>query len=150
MNKTLIIGIGNSGRQDDGLGWAFLDAIENLIPENIDLEYRYQLQVEDAELISHYDKIVFVDADLVQYPEGFNFKTLMPNPLNSYTSHELSPENILELCHTIYQKFPECFILGISGKAFHLSIGMTEEAHENLLNSIHFFIDEQLKIVTTF
>ena len=46
--KTIILGIGNNGRQDDGLGWAFLDFLEEQ-NTTIDLEYRYQLQIEDAE-----------------------------------------------------------------------------------------------------
>ena len=44
--RRLIIGIGNSGRADDGLGWAYLDAIASLDLEEIDTEYKYQLQIE--------------------------------------------------------------------------------------------------------
>ena len=44
----LIIGIGNSSRGDDGLGWAFLDTISQMQPLPGQLEYRYQLVVEDA------------------------------------------------------------------------------------------------------
>jgi Ni,Fe-hydrogenase maturation factor len=62
LSRTLLIGIGNSGRADDGLGWAFLDEVEKTLPKNYDLEYRYQLQVEDAELISHYNTVFFIDA----------------------------------------------------------------------------------------
>ncbi len=31
-NKNIIIGIGNCGREDDGLGWAFLDEIKSKLP----------------------------------------------------------------------------------------------------------------------
>ena len=60
-DKTIVIGIGNNGRQDDGLGWMFLDFLDEQ-NANIDLEYRYQLQIEDADLISNYDTVIFVDA----------------------------------------------------------------------------------------
>ncbi len=147
--KTLIIGIGNSGRQDDGLGWAFLDQIELYLDESFNIEYRYQLQVEDAELISHFGKVIFVDADLVHYLNGYNYSKLIPKDVQSYTSHELNPESVLQLSQTIYKNAPEAFLLGISGEKFHLEIGLTDFAHLNLKNAVKFFIAEYLKIVTT-
>ena len=58
LDKIIIIGVGNSGRQDDGLGWAFLDEIKRKFP-GIKIEYKYQLQIEDADLISSYDTVFF-------------------------------------------------------------------------------------------
>ena len=54
---TLLIGIGNSGRQDDGLGWAFLDAVCSQPDLKAQCEYRYQLQIEDAELVSRFERV---------------------------------------------------------------------------------------------
>jgi len=45
--KAIIFGIGNNSRQDDGLGWMFLDFLEGQ-NKNIALEYEYQLQIEAA------------------------------------------------------------------------------------------------------
>ena len=58
----LIIGIGNSGRNDDGLGWKFVDIASQTMRGYFDVEYRYQLQIEDAELVSKYNKVIFADA----------------------------------------------------------------------------------------
>lgn len=146
--KTLIIGIGNSGRQDDGLGWAFLDEIKPYLDEKYEIEYRYQLQVEDAELISHFGKVIFVDADLIHYINGYNYNKLTPKDVQSYTSHELNPESVLQLSQTIYKNKPEAYLLEISGENFHLKIGLTDFAHLNLKKAIHFFLDENFKIVT--
>ena len=71
FNKLLLIGIGNSGRGDDGLGWKFTDLISEKNYHWIDLEYRYQLQIEDTELINNYDTIVFVDASHTVLKDGF-------------------------------------------------------------------------------
>ena len=57
-NKCIIFGIGNSGRQDDGLGWAFLDLLKKNEFEKASFEYKYQLQIEDAELICNYDTVL--------------------------------------------------------------------------------------------
>ena len=59
--KTLLIGIGNYGRADDALGWKFIDEFSDR-DDLYDFEYRYQLQIEDAELVTKYEKVIFVDA----------------------------------------------------------------------------------------
>ena len=59
--SCLIYGIGNVGRQDDGLGWAFIDWLEavGLCPK-ADLMRHYQLHLEDADLISYKKKVLFI------------------------------------------------------------------------------------------
>jgi len=136
MKQTIVIGIGNSGRRDDGLGWAFLEEIEQKWPELCDFEYRYQLQIEDAELISHYERVLFVDADLNQHKRGFEFRPVRALAGASFTTHEMSPGNVLDLCQKIYNKSPDCFLLAISGISFELELGLSETGERNLLNSL--------------
>ena len=50
-SNTLIIGIGNSGRRDDGLGWAFVNEIQSRMPDDFDYEWRYQLQVDRKSVV---------------------------------------------------------------------------------------------------
>ena len=138
-DKTLLIGIGNIGRQDDGLGWLFLDKISELFPDYFDVEYRYQLQVEDAELISHYGKVIFVDAHAGLQNEAFVWQKCIPKIPETYTSHELEPEAVFYLTKTIYSKSPDAYVLGIAGKSFDLQIGLTDFAKGNLQKAIDFF-----------
>lgn len=138
----LILGIGNSGRRDDGLGWAFLDFWEERLPHGWDCEYRYQLQVEDAQLIATYDRVYFIDADRRAHPNGFLFEEIQGHQEESFTSHELSPKMILYLCKSIYEKEPEAFLLGISGEEFQLKNGLSETAIKNLAKAITFFDSE--------
>ncbi len=144
--NILIIGIGNSGRSDDGLGWAFLEALESDIPSNYQLEYRYQLQIEDAELISRYDRIYFVDAHIEQFEKGFQLKKGVPKPTESYTTHQLDPETVLFLAESIYDARPESFVLGISGVNYDLEIGLSERAKINLESALKFFNEEILEL----
>ena len=58
----LLIGIGNCSRRDDGLGWAFLDKLKKKMPTGVELIYKYQLNIEDAEMISKTDTVIFIDA----------------------------------------------------------------------------------------
>ena len=143
-DKTIVIAIGNCGREDDGLGWAFLDQIKHNLSNNFDIEYRYQLQVEDAELISNYKKVYFVDACKNETKNGFFIKKCLPIETYSFTSHALSPETILHLTTNLYHKKPESFIVGISGKSFQLKMGLTDKAITNLQESVSFFEEECL------
>ncbi|MGA9270965.1 MAG: hydrogenase maturation protease [Lutimonas sp.] len=130
--RTLVLGIGNSGRKDDGLGWEFIDFLKKQEIENLELDYRYQLQIEDAELISHYDRIIFVDATKEPTTDGFYLRPCSKKVLTEMNSHSLHPETVSSLCSSIYGRDPECFILGIEGNQWGLETGLSPEARKNL------------------
>ena len=49
---VLVIGYGNPGRMDDGLGPATIDELEKLAIDGVDLDADYQLTVEDAAAVA--------------------------------------------------------------------------------------------------
>ncbi len=136
--KRILIGIGNSGRSDDGLGWSFVEDIESS-GFGGDVFQRYQLQIEDAELISHYDEVIFVDACHDNLAVGYEMRPCFPANEFSFTTHELSPETILFLCKDLYQKEPETKILVIEGKNWELEIGLSDLAKMNLEKAVKGF-----------
>ncbi len=146
--RTLLFGIGNCGRADDGLGWAFLDEIERNLPSNFDIEYRYQLQVEDAEIAQNYDTIIFIDAHIATFDSGFEWKICIPKASDTYTSHELNPETILHLTKTIYNKQPTAFTLGITGVNYELALGLSSVASNNLTKALDYFNKNILNLIT--
>ncbi len=136
---TLIFGIGNNGRCDDGLGWAFINSIKKdgffkgkLLP-------RYQLQIEDAERISHFDQVIFVDAYKGDLENGFEWKECEASNSPAFTTHNLAPDTIVYLCQELYHKFPKAYTLLIQGEVWDLNIGMTSTAQENLRKALRFF-----------
>ncbi|MCA0153364.1 hydrogenase maturation protease [Winogradskyella vincentii] len=140
-HKTIIIGIGNNGRQDDGLGWSFLDLInEDELP--FDLEYRYQLQIEDAELISKYDNVIFVDACKTEIEEGYDLYPCLPADNYSFSTHALSPETILYITNELYNINPNAQILAIHGINYELEIGLSSIASKNLKRAYKYFKDK--------
>ena len=90
-SKMLLIGIGNTGRGDDGLGWEFVERINDLGYDFLDYEYRYQLQVEDAELIARYDIVVFADASHQELDGGFELRRCISASHSYFTTHAQSP-----------------------------------------------------------
>jgi len=135
--KILVIGIGNIGRQDDGLGWMILDHIVDEF-KFVDTEYRYQLQIEDAELASNYSTVIFADATKEQINDGFYFKNCKVSTTHGMNTHAVHPETIVGLTNNLYHKYPETFILGIQGYHWELKEGVSEKALDNLKKAIDF------------
>ena len=144
LDNTLIIGIGNNTRQDDGLGWCFLDALENMGVDPDKLLCKYQLMVEDAELIADYQTVFFVDASKEQYPGGFEMEPLLPAEEVGFSTHEVPPNQILNLCDTIYNKLPKAYLIKITGYTWEIEIALSEEANRNLENALAHFKQEFL------
>jgi hydrogenase maturation protease len=138
-DKILIIGIGNSSRSDDGLGWKFLEHL----PEEtayVNLQYRFQLQVEDADFIKDYGTVIFVDATEKTVPDGFQFSACDPVSFqDSFTSHRLEPSAVLWLCSEIYDSCPDAYLMAISGDIWELKEGLSPNAVNNLTKALKYF-----------
>ncbi|UCE94433.1 MAG: hydrogenase maturation protease [Flavobacteriaceae bacterium] len=141
----LIIGIGNSGRSDDGLGWELLGFIEKTFP-HIECLYRYQLQVEDAFIISDYETVLFIDATHEVTEKGYYFRPCSPNQEFGLTSHALEPTTVLWLENKLYKKNPKAYILGVQGFKWELSSDPSENGLINL-NKAKAFLKEQLSTI---
>ena len=138
-SKALLIGIGNSARSDDGLGWAFVERVEQVELFSGDWLYRFQLNLEDAELVTKYKHVLFVDAHKGELANGYSFRKCMPDAGADFSTHQLSPESILYLSQQLYDVLPQAFILGIQGYQWELKEGLTAEAQKNLQKALAWF-----------
>ena len=134
--KILIYGYGNPGRQDDALGNELIEKLETWSFENkisnLSLDSNYQLNIEDAEAISNYDFVIFVDAS--EEP----IKDLMFTRVNSsdakieFSMHAVSTSYVLDLCEKMYNKTPKTYLLHIKGYEWEFQEPMTAKSLENL------------------
>ena len=125
MNRSLIIGIGNTLRGDDGAGVYAAERISPELPDT-DVVLTQELHPELADRIREYANVLFIDASLrtrrpvitILDPDAET-----PHP----SSHALSPEGLLSLCRSTYQSLPRCAVL-IEIPAFDCDLGekMTE------------------------
>ena len=137
--ETILFGIGNSGRSDDGLGWAFLDRIQQDSGFRGRIEYRYQLHVEDAALISRAEHVIFVDSYKGELPDGFQWEPCRPSGDFEFTTHVLPPRAVMYICEDLYGKSPRADVLMIQGSSWDLRIGMSPEAEFHLDRALRFF-----------
>jgi len=149
--RTLIIGYGNPGRQDDGLGPAFIQQLSHLETEQVHLRSNYQLTVEDAYDAQDYEQVIFVDACLnsgqisklnsSQDKEiPFLFEQIENTNDTGLGSHSLSPNGVIRLCETLYNKSPKAFVLAILGYEFdQFEECLSAPANANLQAALRFF-----------
>ena len=137
--SSLIYGIGNVGRRDDGLGWAFVDRLEERQPPPRAVLHRnYQLNFEDAHLISEFARVLFVDATKELAVSSFSLTRPEPMLDFSFTSHAISVPSILATAKQCFGYLPEVYLLAIRGYEWELQMGLTEPAEQNLGDSLRF------------
>ena len=138
---ALICGIGNVGRQDDGLGWAAIDWIEDsgLVPQAECLRL-YQLQLQDAEDLSRKSRVLFVDATQDEAVASFEWQRPLPRQDYSFTSHAISVPALMATCQTCFGRLPEVFVLAIRGHEWELEQGLSLRAQRHLEAALRSFI----------
>jgi hydrogenase maturation protease len=139
--KILIIGYGNPGRLDDGLGPALAERFRQAEPapgnfqalEQLTVESNYQLNVEDAAQIAEYDVVVFADAS-TDVPPPFSFEPVVPAAGGlSFSSHSVSAPQLLGMVKELFHAEPAAWMLAIRGVEFDaFGEKLSPAAKENL------------------
>ncbi len=142
MKKCLIYGYGNPGREDDGLGAAFVNKMEQWLMDNpipgIGIDCNYQLNIEDAEKISAYDEVLFVDASQEEI-DNFHFSRVDPSASRiEFSMHAVSVGFVLDLCRKMFNKTPDTYLLHIKGYGWDFKEKLTEQAGQNLEMAFNF------------
>jgi len=137
--SVLLIGYGNPGRLDDGLGPALAKDIAGMGLPGVKVDSDYQLCVEDAAAAAQVDTVIFADAD-TRGPAPFWLKRLALGSIRpSFSSHSVSPEGVLALARELFDAKTEAWLLGIRGYEFNeFGERLSEKARENLVAATEF------------
>jgi hydrogenase maturation protease len=140
MSGILVIGYGNPGRLDDGLGPAFAAALEELNLPGVTVDSNYQLSVEDAADVADHDFVIFVDAHVSCDPP-FSFEPVEPIPALSFSSHSVEPTALMALAADLFGGKTKGFALGIRGYEFN-EFGeiISDQAKKNLDAALSFLL----------
>jgi len=133
MKRILLIGYGNPGRLDDGLGPALASTFQGLELSNLTVESNYQLNVEDAAQIAEHDVVIFADASTDAEPP-FTFTPVEAERGElSFSSHSVSAPQLLGMTEELFGKKPEAWMLAIRGVDFNeFGERLSEQAVQNL------------------
>ncbi len=135
--RVLVYGYGNPGREDDGLGNEMASMIQKWIDEHklgcMATDSNYQLNIEDAEKVSEWDIVVFVDASKEDELHEFSFKKVVPSDAKvEFTMHAVSPSYVQHLSEELFNKAPETYVLAIKGYEWDFKEGLSANATLNL------------------
>ncbi len=143
----LLVGIGNTNKGDDGLGWRFVEEVESSGYDYFDMELRSRLRAEDATLVSEYEIVIFVVAVEENLSEGFEVRTGFASGNAFFSKQVQAPGAILFLCNTLYGKFPKAYIVAISGEAWEPEAFLSKVAQKNLQAALGYFIEQLLPVL---
>ncbi len=132
--KILVFGIGNPGRQDDGVGPHISDELERRWSADsalhVDFDSNYQLMVEDALTISDYDTVYFIDATHAEV-DSFKVSPVVPSDHVAFSTHSVDPGGIVAFAKELYQATPEVFLVEVAVESWDVAEPMTETAQAN-------------------
>lgn len=134
----LVYGIGNVGRQDDGLGPLLVEQLEaGGAPPGVTLESGYQLSPEDALMLSTHATVLFVDANAAaDAPAPYSLQVVTPAPEIAFSTHAMRMGEVLALCLRIYGWAPRAYALAIPGYAFEVNAPLSTQAAANLAQAL--------------
>ena len=100
--RSLVIGVGNVRRGDDGAGPAVAEVVERRVPQ-VRTVVVQQLVPELADELSRVDQAIFVDASAAV--DRVAVRDVAPHA-GSGCSHVFSPAELVALCHDAYGVTP--------------------------------------------
>jgi hydrogenase maturation protease len=128
----VVFGWGNDARGDDGLGPLLLACVARAGWPNVRTIEDFQLQIEHALDLEGAEAALFLDAGRGT-PAPFVFTEVEPRRGESYTSHAIAPEAVLDVyARSLGKTPPPSFTLCVAGERFELGEGLSPEGAERL------------------
>lgn len=116
---TLVIGYGNPGRGDDGLGPRLATwAAEQGLP-GLEVICDFQLKVEHAISVAAASRVLFVDACL-ECDRAFRISPVSPSAAAGIDSHSVDPAAVMGLASLLFGASPPADVLAIAGTDFDM------------------------------
>lgn len=128
--RSLVIGIGNPLRRDDGVGWHLAEEVAGLSV--------HQLTPELAAELVAVDRVLFVDAWQVPPPGTAGgrlqprLRPLVPGAAGLACSHRLEPAELLALASALYGAQPAAAELLLPAREFAHGIGLSPSLRRQL------------------
>lgn len=129
--KILVQAIGNPLRGDDALGPLLVEAWKGM--EGVDVEWVFQLHIEDSEKWSRYSRVIIIDAHANQNESVFwSELKLTEREVFHPGSHQMEPEMVLGLCSRLFSHQPRVFVMSLKGDDFSMKQGLSENGSKSL------------------
>ena len=121
----LVIGYGNTLRQDDGAGPAVAEIIEAYALPGVRTLVCAQLSPEHAEAVAEASAVVFVDAQTGPATET-SLRRVQPGESSQVTTHAAEPRTLLALARDVYGLVPPAWLLTIPAERLGFGMDISE------------------------
>ena len=131
----LIIGYGNPLRRDDGVGWAVIEALQQVgLPDATCLAV-HQLTPELSETMSLADMVILIDASVEGEAGDIKITPVIAHADTPAMTHHVSPQGLLAMTNWLYDMLPFTVLITITGTDFGVGEGLSDVVKEkaNLL-----------------
>lgn len=118
---SLIIGIGNPLRSDDGLGWAVAELLSHDCNPGCDIRTVHQLTPELAQEMAAAHLVVMIDASHEGEPGELRIRPLsLSAQPGAVGTHYTTPEELAALTAVVYGQCPPVVIVTMTGTNFSI------------------------------
>ena len=134
-DALLVIGYGNTLRQDDGVGPKVADSVAALDLPGVRALSCALLTPELADPISQAEQMVFVDA-AVDAPKQVRLRRLQPAESSQIMAHAANPGTMLALARDVFGHAPEGWLLTIPVKEMGIGEELSAFAQRGLVTAV--------------
>lgn len=128
MKQVLVVGYGNSLRSDDAVGLYAVREMQKLgTRSNVEFIEMHQLQPELAEIISHKDLVIFIDAAMHGISGETHYENVLPSSKTPDMSHSTNPESLLFAAKELYGRAPKAILATVAGECFGIGTKLSAE-----------------------
>jgi len=142
-DDLLVIGYGNTLRQDDQAGPAVAELIESRALPRVRTIACAQLSPEHAEDVARCGMVVFVDAQARQ-DGGIVFEEVIAGESSQVTTHAVKPQTLLALARDVYGWTSKAWLLTIPADRF----GFGEELSPLARRGIQMAVERIVSLAT--
>jgi hydrogenase maturation protease len=130
--NVLVIGYGNELRTDDGVGPEVVRSAEHWALPGVECRIVQQLTPDLAERLSHFQRVIFVDAIPATSCPQLKVSRLRPVQTQELPTHSSDPAAILGLTQMLYQRCPEGWMIAVPAFSFAYGLGLSPRTRKLL------------------
>ncbi len=141
----LVVGIGNTLREDDGVGFDLVHRLRKHFGSDLDCLEVYEMDIVLAETIAKHDELLVIDALVVDEDVPFKLVPLLASesfiPGGGFISHVFDWGAILALARDCFGNRGKANLLGISATSFGLSERLSPACAAKADEAFQFLLD---------
>jgi hydrogenase maturation protease len=133
--RVLVVGLGHPYRGDDGIGIRAAEEFEAMNQDStVEVMATQELLPELAEVISHIDLLVFLDARVGGVPGSIEVSELKSaeSEKSGVFLHTLTMETLLSTAGALFGHSPEALLISVTGESFDFSPHLSPKIEASL------------------